>query len=64
MGKGIYKQNTADLNNQLKQENKRMVLMNKLKNKVEEKNGQRLTKLKFKHVINETTKSGVLLEFR
>ena len=38
--------------------------MNKLKNKVEEKNGQPLTKLKFKHVINETTKSGVLLEFR
>ena len=37
MGKGIYKQNTADLNNQLKQENKRIVLMNKLKNKVEEK---------------------------
>ena len=64
MVKGIYKQNTADLNNQLKQENKRMVLMNKLKNKVEEKNGQPLTKLKFKHVINETTKSGVLLEFR
>ena len=37
MGKGIYKQNTADLNNQLKQENKIMVLMNKLKNKVEKK---------------------------
>ena len=64
MGKGIFRQDIADLNNQIKQENKKMVLMNKLKNKVEEKNGQPLTKLEFKHVINENTKSGVLLEFR
>ena len=64
MGKGIFRQDTADLNNQLKQENKRMKLINRLNNKVEEKNGQPLTQLKLKHAINENTKSGVLIAFR
>ena len=64
MPKGFFKTNVAQLNNELGQENRRMKYINKLKNKVEEKNGQPLTKLKFNQVINETTKSGVLLEFR
>ena len=64
MPKGFFKTNVAQLNNELGQENRRMKYINKLKNKVEEKNGQPLTTLRLKHAINESVKSGTLIMYR
>ena len=62
MPKSFYKTNTPSLNNQINQENRRMKYLNKLKNKVEEKNGEPLTTLKLKHAINEKVVNGLAVD--
>ena len=46
MGKGIYKQNTADLNNQLKQENKRICINEQTKKQSRRKKRTTINKVK------------------
>ena len=61
MKKEAYKPDTQMINNKIFQENKRKTLINKIKNRHEEKNGEPMTVLTLNPAIKKSSKSASII---